>query len=287
MKKIVTQPLFHFLLLGAILFVLYQWVNPGTANKDAIVIDDEIVTRNISLFEKEWGRKPTEAELKGTIERVIKQEVFYRQALKMNLDHNDEIIKRRMEQKLSFITTDLATMKEPTEPDLKNYYEQHKAKYQLPATLSFSHIYFNPDKRKDALKDAETVLAQLQPQDLNDEALRIKGDAFPFLQKINNLSQKEIATQMGDAFADTITRLKPGKWHGPVLSGYGTHLVFISTLQMAILPEWQKVRADVLRDYQYHLSEKINEDVYQNFKKEYDIRFELKDAALQKIGLAN
>ena len=151
----------HFLFIGLFLFLLYNWVKPKQPGQNKIIIDDEMVARSISLFKNDWGRPPSGEELEGLIERQIRLEVLYRQALKLNLDHNDELIKRRMEQKVNFITNDLATIKEPSEDTLRAFMAQHSEKYKIPETISFVQIYINPEKRQTARKDAFDLLSKL------------------------------------------------------------------------------------------------------------------------------
>lgn len=278
LKKLLTNPLLHFLLIGMGLFLLYEWVKPANAGEEVILIDDEVAGRAVLLFQKEWGRMPTKEEFDGLIERQVKQEVMYRQALKMNLDHNDELIRRRMEQKLSFITNDLATMEEPTDAALKDYYAKNQRKYQTPPRYSFVHIYFSPDKRPAARKDAEQMLAGKLPDPDNLAAVERAGDAFPFLSNINRAGIKEIGSQLGDTFAESLQNLPLGKWTGPVLSGYGTHLIYLKEKLPAEIPPLAAVRDDVLRDYQYAAYQTYNDKIYEDFKKQYKIKMQLTDS---------
>ncbi len=114
MRKILKEPLFHFLLLGALIFALYGIVNRKTDDEGTIIIDDFDINNIIASWEMQWKRLPTDEELKNLIQQNIKQEIFYQEALKMNLDHNDEIIKRRLSQKMQFLSNDLASMNEPS-----------------------------------------------------------------------------------------------------------------------------------------------------------------------------
>ncbi len=281
MKKLIANPLVHFLLIGAGLFLLYEVVSPASSNQEIILIDDEIVDRSILLFQKEWGRPPTQKEFDGLIDRQVKQEVLYRQALKMNLDHNDELIRRRMEQKLNFITNDLATMDEPSEADLESYYQKNQAKYILSPKVSYVHIYFNPDKRSTARADAERILQSISNETPTGKISEKLGDSFPFLSEVRRASQGEIASQMGDEFAASVLDLEVEKWSGPILSGYGTHLVYVlETFPEEILP-LPSVREDVMRDYQYALYQEYNDKIYEDFKKQYEIRIQISEELLK------
>jgi hypothetical protein len=285
LKKFLSNPLLHFLLIGASLFLLYDRVKPSIGGQDTIIVDDEQVERGIELFRKEWGRPPSKEELEGIVDRQIQQEVLYRQALKMNLDHNDELVRRRMEQKLNFITNDLAAMETPSDDTLKAYMTAQGDKYLLPEKRSFLHIYFNPDKRAQARRDASELLARLPVPDAHPESRLSQGDPFPFLQRIEDMDRKAIAGQMGDDFADSLMTVAPGQWAGPLVSGFGTHLVYVTDRKPAAAPAWEQVRADVLRDYRYDRSQAVNRKVYEDFRKQYKVRFQLRDTALVSLGM--
>jgi parvulin-like peptidyl-prolyl isomerase len=285
LKKLLSSPLLHFVLIGTFLFLLYDRVKPAGGGRDTITIDDDMVNRSIAIFQKEWGRPPSNEELQGLVDRQIHQEVFYRQALKMNLDHNDELVRRRMEQKLAFITNDLATMSVPPDDSLKAFMSRSGDRYKVQDRISFVHIYFNPDRRREARKDALSLLARLSASHDRPEDHIRDGDGFPFLQQVVDMSRKEVSSQMGDAFADSLMSAPVGKWYGPVLSGFGTHLVYVVNHKPPAEPDFAAVRADLLRDYQYEASQFLNEKVYRDFRKQYKVHFMLKDSALQRSGM--
>ncbi len=264
------------------MFILYYWANPASSSKDTIVIDDELVNRVGVLFEKQWGRQPSEAEWKDLVDAEIRQEVYYRQALKMNLDHNDELIRRRMNQKLDFITSDLAQLKSPADNELQAYYAKHKDKYLQQASYSFSHIYFNADKRDHAKADAAALLPTLLATDSNLSALTKLGDDFAFAYHTDDAPAKEIDRQMGDGFAAALANLPVGKWGGPVLSGFGAHLVYINAVMPAREPAFAAIKDQLLNDYRYDYQQQFNQKVYDDFKKEYTIKLTITDAKLQQ-----
>ncbi|HQR94366.1 MAG TPA: peptidylprolyl isomerase [Sediminibacterium sp.] len=282
LKKIIREPLFHFLLIGAVVFVLYYLFNPVSNTKQSIVIDDELVNRIGNLFEKQWGRQPNDSEWTSLIDNEIREEVYYRQALKMNLDHNDELIRRRMNQKLDFITSDLVQMKEPEDSALQAYYLKHKSKYLLQASYTFSHIYFNADKRAHAKADALALLPSLPSTDNNLTALTKLGDSFAFAYHTNEALAKEIDAQMGQGFAAALAGLPVGKWSGPILSGFGAHLIFINAVKPATEPDFASIKEQLLNDYRYDFQQQFNQKVYDDFKKEYTLKLTISNNQLQQ-----
>jgi|688.fasta_scaffold14381_5 peptidyl-prolyl cis-trans isomerase C len=279
LKQFIRQPLVHFLLIGALLFALYYAVNPDTQAKDTIVIDDEQVGRIVTVFEKEWNRPPTEAEMKGLLEKFIQQEVYYRKALLMNLDHNDEIIRRRLDQKLRFITNDMATLKEPNEKEMLAYYQTNKHKYLTPKKYSFSHIYFSPDHRANASEDAKNLLLAIRTSKAPLHEMIKKGDPFPFAYHMEELTAQEIAQQLGDGFISGLQQQPAQQWSGPIFSGYGVHLVFIDTILQSVEPQLASIRNELIRDYQYSLQEQYNTQLLNEFRKDFIIKLDIKEPA--------
>lgn len=281
-KKIIREPLFHFLLIGVAIFLIGHMANPVVNNKQTIVIDDEMVNRIGMLFEKQWGRQPSDSEWTSLLDNEIRQEVYYRQALKMNLDHNDEIVRRRMSQKLDFISGDLAQLKEPADTALQAYYIKHKDKYLQMASYSFSHIYFNADKRDHAKADALALLPSLPETANNLPDFTKLGDAFPFAYHTDGATQKEIDGQMGEGFSAALAKLPVGKWSGPILSGFGAHLIFIDSVRPASEPTFVSIREQLLNDYRYDYQQQFNQKVYDDFKKEYTIKITISEDKLSQ-----
>jgi parvulin-like peptidyl-prolyl isomerase len=176
----------------------------------------------------------------------------------------------------------MATMKDPEQEELQAYYQANKNKYLLPQRFSFSHIYFNPDKRVAAKQDAQTVLTTLPATDKNLDELVRKGDAFAFSYHVDSLTEKEIARELGDDFANSLQGLPIKKWSGPVLSGFGAHLIFINEIKDAAEPSFAMIKDAVLRDYQYNLQEQYNNQLLGEFKKDFTIRLNIKDAEQNK-----
>src|SRR5210317_959104 len=150
MKNLLKEPLFHFVLIGFGLFLLYGWVSERNDSQETIYFDDYDMNNIIASWEMQWKRLPTDEELKSLVEQNIRQEVFYQEALKMNLDHNDEIIKRRLAQKMNFLSNDLATLKDPTQEELLSYYDDNKEKYMLSPVYSLYQVSFRSDSRDNA-----------------------------------------------------------------------------------------------------------------------------------------
>ena len=273
MKKLLKEPLLHFLLLGLGLFILYGIVSERTDSAETIVIDDYDMNNLIASWEMQWKRLPTHEELKSLVDQNIRQEVLYQEALKMNLDHNDEIIKRRLAQKMKFLSNDLATISEPSDEALQAFLEENLESYLLPAQYSLYQISFSPDYRKNPKDDASTTLEKLK--NLAPELAEKYGDPLPFDFFLRDQDANQLDRNFGMNFTKGLEALDMGAWAGPVRSGYGWHLVYIVDKRAPEVPEFDVIRAALVRDYEYENQLKINDQIFNELKKNYEVVFEL------------
>lgn len=280
MKKLLKEPLMHFVLLGFLFFGLYNAVNKQNDSESVILIDDFDMNNIIASWEMQWKRLPTDEELKSLVDLNIKQEIFYQEALKMNLDHNDEIIKRRLAQKMQFLSNDLATISEPTDEDLQEFFDKNFEDYLTPSVYSFYQIIFSPDNRKDPKKDAEQTL--LKFKELSFEEMKNKGDAFPFPFFFENQNANDINRQLGIQFSDNLNTMETNQWIGPVSSGFGYHLVYIVEKTGPQIPDFNIVKDDLLNDFEYENQKNLNDQLLQELKKNYKIEYDLDSEKFDK-----
>ena len=262
----------HFLALGALVFLFYNVFSddPTNASTSRIEIDAGIIQRLQDSWEKQWNRRPTPAELDGLIENFIREEVLFREALAMGLDQDDTIIRRRLAQKMEFLSADLAMQVEPTDEQLQTYLAENTARFIDPALISFRHVYFNLDKRGESARaDADALRATLQAEGVGDNA--VFGDRFMLDSEYSRVSESEVARTFGQKFAAEVFTLETGVWTGPISSGLGLHLVYISGRTSAQLPEFGDIREKVRNEYLFEQREKVDAAVYEGLKGRYEI----------------
>lgn len=274
MKKLLKEPLVHFLLIGAAFFLLFSFVGEETSSVQTIVIDESDLNEVVSKFKLQWKREPTEQELTSIINKRVEEEIFYQEALKMNLDHNDEIIKRRLSQKMQFISKDISNLVEPSDEVLRTYYEAHPSKYMKEASYSLHQLFFSPDLRDHWVEEAEKTRSKIQ--DLTPEEVMSYGDPIALPALFENTSSFHISRQMGEEFTMNLEGLAVQVWQGPITSGYGAHLVYISEKTDAQLAPFDEVRTSVLKDYQYDQEQATEAAIIATFKKQYELVFDIK-----------
>ena len=271
-KRWLKEPLLHFLLIGAALFALfYQVADPDEVSDNRIVISEADIDRLITLFERRMQRLPTQQELSGLIEAQIREEILYREALAMGLDQDDTIVRRRMAQKVEFMFNDLADAAEPTDEELQAFLDANSDKFTEPARTSFVHVYLNADERADSIEaDAQQLLQSLSAdQDPADPATL--GDPFMFGYDFENQSERQISRMFGRDFAKSLATTATDGWQGPVASGYGLHLVYVSKRTDAWLPPLTEIRDSVLYEFLAERRQQANQAFYQALRERYDV----------------
>ena len=272
--NLAKEPLIQFLLIGACIYGAYAWF--GAPDEDAtdntIVVDAARIDAFIGQWQKRWNRPPTRTELDGVINAFVREDILYRAAVDMGLDQDDPITRRRMAQKLEFLTNDIALFKEPAAGELEQYFEDNQALYRDPDLITFSQVFFDPDVRDEAtLDDAAEMLAQLEAAGEPDPAILGAGDRFMLQNYFSRASELEVRRQMGTGFTEAVMQLEPGRWHGPVLSGYGVHLVYVYQLAEAPAPLFAAVQPQVLENWQTEQQEDFNETFFESLKSRYEI----------------
>lgn len=269
LNRIFREPLLHFFVLGALLFALFSWTSDdGMRAPDEIVIDAALVASFRSQFERVWQRPPTPEELSGVVENWIREEVFYREGMALGLDRDDPILRRRVAQKMEFISEDLADTP-PTDDELRGFFADNAADYRLDSRFSFRQLYFNPDVRGTSLEAA--VAAAL---DALARGQVPESDATLLPAELGDASLSEVRRVFGDRFAEALAALPAGDWAGPLVSGYGVHLVRIENRQEARQPALDEVRADVERDFRSSRRREQKEALFEALRQRYTVTFE-------------
>jgi hypothetical protein len=275
-KRILKEPLLHFLLLGAGLFIAYGlWSKPGSnAAPGQIVVTVGQIEHLQAGFARTWQRPPTDPELKGLIDDWVREEIATREAMALGLDKDDTVIRRRLRQKLEFVSEDIAAQTEPTDADLNAYLQAHPESFRVEPRFTFSQVYLNPEKHGEHLAhDAAQLLAQLK-QAGGEADISTLGDSLLLEQTFQSVPISEVGKQFGEQFAAGLAELSPGQWQGPIESGYGVHLVLVSERTEGRLPALAEVRDVVRREWDNARRLEGNGKVYQELLERYTVTIE-------------
>ena len=278
MSKLFKEPLLHFLILGGLIFYLYSLVADQGRAGDEIFVSQGQQENLINTFSRTWQRPPTPEEYKGLLDDYVRQEIAYREGQAMGMDQDDIIIRRRMRQKLELLAEDVASLAAPTDEQLEAFLAENREEFLLEPRLSLHHIYFSQDRRgEEAERDAIELLQRIGT-DGPDGDLEQFGDPLPLPFELDDTREGDISRLFGSQFTDELQGVETGRWAGPVRSGFGFHLVFITERVDGRVPELAEVRDAVQREWFAQRRREAVDGLYERLAENYTIEIEPLDA---------
>lgn len=249
MKRLLAEPLLHFVLLAAVLFGLeaaLRHVPAGDASGGELVVARERIASLADGFARQWGRAPSEDELAAMVQDFVREEVLMREALRLGLDRDDAIVRRRLAQKMEFLSEDLVAMAPPTEDDLRAFLAASPGRFRTPERFTFAQVRLDPAKRGDALvADADALLRALRA----GGDVRAMGDDRMLDPEQRDVARHDVEATFGPEFASRLAELPVGDWQGPIPSAYGAHLVRVERRQPGEVPPLAEVHDAVAREW--------------------------------------
>lgn len=275
MKKLFHEPLVHFLFLGFLVFAGFKFTSRNESSEPGkIIVTQAQVESLVTGFTRTWQRPPTTLELEGLIREYIREEVCTREALALELDKDDAVIRRRLRQKVEFISDSVASQAEPTDEQLQKYLQAHPDGFRGESQFTFTQVYFDPQKHGENLtRDVNQMLAELRLARSKPDVSKM-GDSLLLEQNYEALPVGEVSKQFGEKFAAKLGDLPLGEWSGPIESGYGVHLVLVTARRDGSVPALADVRDAVKRDWVNAQRSETNEKFYQALLKRYTVTIE-------------
>ncbi len=224
------EPLVHFLVAGALLYAFFAWTGGNAVDPSSRVIDvDRSRQAELAVrFERTMGRAPTDAELDAQIDRYVRDEVLYREALRLGLDQGDPVVRQRLVSKMDMSASAAAEAAEPSEAELRAFYEERKERFGQSALVTFDQAFFSDE---DAARSA-----------LERASEEVDGQTISLPRSLEQVPLREIETRFGAEFATAISGLAvKQQWQGPIRSGFGWHLVRVKERD-AIAPDFETLR---------------------------------------------
>ena len=280
-KAILREPLVHFLLLGAALFMVDAWLRPtaATAANTEIVVSEARVRNLAQNFRRTWQRPPTREEIDGLIESHIREEVMVREALALGLDRDDSIIRRRLQQKMEFVSEEAAALTKPTDEELNAYLKTNAEAFRSEPRVTFVQVYLDPRKRASTIDaEARRLLDSLNRAGPNVDPAKA-GDRLLLLEsRYENMPQAEVARLLGSGFAEALVKQPVGQWVGPIPSGYGVHVVRLEALQPGGTPALDDIRPLVEREWANTRRQDLAKAFYDKLRAKYAIKVQMPEA---------
>ena len=274
-KNIFKEPLLHFLILGGLLFVLFMWLNPTSLEqnekKESIVVDATQIEYISNRFFKRYGRVPTAKELKSRIDDYIATEVYYKEALKLNLDKNDHTIKTLMRKKLEQISKNSLSLLDINDEVLQKYLDLHSKKFINDARYAFYQIHIDSKKHEDNLHDyLNNIKIKLE------QNIEVKSDSNILPKAFNGISKTVLDGDSGKKFSLQLDAAKLNSWVGPLYSEFGLHFVKVIKRTSVSLAKLKEIRNLVLREYINDRQEEMLKQQLNDFLKNYEIKVNTK-----------
>ncbi|WP_445360149.1 peptidyl-prolyl cis-trans isomerase [Microbulbifer sp. EKSA005] len=255
------EPLVHFSIIALVLFVVAELLieENGTNFEDTLLISEDILIEHLQFqkktfnqsFARRYWEGLTQPEKSDLINDYIKEEVLYREALNLGLQKHDQIIRRRLIQKLDYVNGGFSSNTDISEEDLENYFQLYREKYRIEASITFTHVFF--DFRRHSKEKLEKTVKQslnhLIKQSVPFEESAFYGDRFIFHRNYADRTPHLVASHFGDDLAERIFQLPLNTWSGPFKSPYGLHLILVSENKTSRLPNFRETAPLVLEDY--------------------------------------
>jgi len=268
LRAVMREPLLHFLVAGAGLFLLFDIVSePEATGDEQIIVTSGHIEHLASLFVKTWQRPPTDVELRGLIDSFILEEVLYREAIAIGLDQDDTIIRRRLKQKMEFLVDDFSAA-DPSDTDLQKFLDDNPDRFRIDARISFEHVYL-VDADSNAI---DAMLAALQSGEPLDAGVAVPSGLLP--RRFADASETSIGGQFGDSFKNAVFALDVDQWTGPVESPFGVHLVKVEQIEERRVPSLAEIRNVVARDWLADRRRSAQEALFDQLKAKYSITIE-------------
>jgi hypothetical protein len=271
MKRLLKEPLLHFFALGVAIFALSAWREsrrPAANAAPQIRVTAAVIDRLRAGYERQFGQAPDADELRGLVTAHIREEVLCREALALGLDRDDTIVRRRLAQKMEFLTDDIALAAGPEDVAVREYFEKNAAHYAKAGRVTFRHVFFSQEKRGTGAAAAATGALAALEQGASDEAF---GDPFLHGYGFADREAEDVIAAFGLEFATQLEAQPAGGWRGPVSSGYGLHLVRIDARTEPRAAKFDDVRVTVTRDLNDERRRTANREVFERLRERYHV----------------
>jgi hypothetical protein len=224
-----------------------------------------------SAWESRWQRPPTDQELEALIDGFVREEILFRTAKELDLDDSDPVVRRRLAEQIELMAAGSAAS-EPTEAELRQHFDADRNRWALPATRTFTHVFFSPERRGEAAwRDAEERLRELAAMSAPPARAPELGDRFPMQYDYPRRSRAEVARHLGEAFAERLFAIEGDGWAGPLRSEYGVHLVRVGERSEPVERPLEEVRDLVREDLIRSRRQRAGEEYYTQLRSRFEV----------------
>ena len=265
-KQLLREPLVHFLLGGLVLYAMLAWRgDPVDPTSRAIDVSKEQQAQLALQFERTMQRPPTDAELDNLVSQYVREEVLYREAIRLGLDSDDAVVRKRLAQKMDGLAASQAENAQPDEGELKQWLAEHRSRFAPEASFSFDQLWFAKEEA------ARRALGRLQ-DGADWQAL---GEAISLPRSMVATARRDVEARFGRGFAAALDKPAVGdNWLGPISSGFGFHLVRLRARESAETAPLDQIRDEVENDWRSATIAARKDEAYRVLREAYRVNVE-------------
>jgi hypothetical protein len=231
------EPLLHFIVLGSVLFAIDHWIASRTDDPHTIVVERAVDDEARQVFNASRGREPNAEELYALRRVWLDNEVLYREGLQLQLDKGDKSIRERVIFK-SLSVIDAGTKLPPYDEDiLRDWFEQHREKYDQPARYDFQEAVLTGRKSDSDVRSFVDALNAGAP-----------GDAEAGLRVFEGRPHDNLVQSYGPEFASALEAAVPGQWRS-LPSREGLRAVRLESVTPPQPADFEDLQSVVLQDW--------------------------------------
>lgn len=266
MRRVLREPLLHFILIGAVVFLLFGLVGDEPAGEapERIVVTADATARLAEQFQAVWRRPPTLDELSGLVDQYIEEEVYVREALALGLDRDDAVIRQRLRQKMVFLTESAVGALEPADDELRAFFEAHVERFTPAPRIAFRQVWIGETADAGTVSEVLGALADGAPPAALGRQTLLPAE-MPLA------APATVDGTFGPGFFAAVAALSPGAWSAPVESAFGVHAVRLEQRLAAEPPAFDDVRERVLVEWRGERAAALNEAAYERMRQTYQI----------------
>ena len=270
-QRLLGEPMLHFLLIGIAFFGAYRWMSPGDPSGRRIVITQGVVDDLVTQHVAARGREPSTTELNHLIESYLRDEILYREGVRLGLERDDIVVKRRVRQKIEMIAEEDASTRAPTDAELSAYLVANQARFVQPAIVSFEQVFIAAATSGRRVVHAVAVTREALRKGADSEEL---GQPTLLPHRMTRTPADLVARDFGGSFAAALEKVPVGEWVGPIDSSFGAHYVRVSDRTPAVAPQLAAVRDHVVREWENERRQRARNDAYTKMRGGYQVSLE-------------
>ena len=191
--------------------------------------------------------------------------------MKLGLERDDIVVKRRIRQKIELIDEEDASTRTPTDADLSAYLAANPARFVQPAILTFEQVFLGQSAAGRGVVHAVAVTHQALRNGADPAEL---GKPTLLPHRMTRTPADLVARDFGPSFVAALENVPVGEWVGPIDSSFGAHYVRVSDRTPAVAPQLAAVRDHVMREWENERRQRARNDAYAKMRGGYEVSIE-------------